>query len=279
MSSGKQPSVSEYERYYGLLGLKPGATDKDVATAYRTQALRLHPDKNRADPRAQERFHELRAAYEIISDPEARRAYETLLEMRRDREERRDKLDAKRRAMQDDLLEREREVKRVQREREDAEAALQARMDRLREQAMRAEQEQRQAKDSEEISSRTLLISSSRSDGPEALASILKAYDPSVLVEPLRGPEFTAVFNDRSTAEMVLSLSRAGSLPSHLKMSWLLTGRNQQENETAPKVAQRPAVQLDGRMALPKEACMPGYEASVIDRLRNAHRKRQTNSS
>jgi hypothetical protein len=122
---------------------------------------------------------------------------------------------------------------------------------------MRAEQEQRHTKESDEISTRTLLLHSTRSDGPEALTAILKAYDPD--------------------AEMVLSLCRAGQLPSHLKMSWL-TGRHQPEEE-APKVAQRPVVQLDGRMALPKEARMPGYEASVMDRLRNAQRQRQSNSS
>lgn len=269
--SGKQPSVTEYERYYGLLGLKPGATDKDVATAYRTQALRLHPDKNRDDPHAQERFHELRAAYEILSDPEARKAYETLLELRREREVRRDRLDAKRRAMQDDLLGREREAKRVLREREDAEAALQARMDRLREQSLRADQEQKQSRTADEMASRTLLVSSTKGDGPLGITAVLQEYDPTVLVEPLRGPESTAVFADRSTAEMVLSLARASQLPSHLKLSWL-TGRRPEEAPQEP--VRSTVVQLDGRMALPKEASRPDYEASVLQRLRTAQRQK-----
>jgi len=51
---------------YKILGIKPGATEREIKQAYRQQALRYHPDLN-SDPDAAERFREIQAAYDHLS--------------------------------------------------------------------------------------------------------------------------------------------------------------------------------------------------------------------
>lgn len=61
--------------YYAMLGVSREASPDDIKRAYRKLARELHPDVNQ-DPDSQERFKEVTAAYEVLSDPEKRQMYD-----------------------------------------------------------------------------------------------------------------------------------------------------------------------------------------------------------
>jgi len=62
---------------YAELGVRPEATSDDIRKAYRRLALRWHPDKNQDNPEATAKFQKISAAYEVLSDAERRRMYDT----------------------------------------------------------------------------------------------------------------------------------------------------------------------------------------------------------
>lgn len=61
--------------YYAALGLQPTASAQEIKTAYRVLARRFHPDTNTA-PDAADRFQRIQQAYEVLSDPEQKQAYD-----------------------------------------------------------------------------------------------------------------------------------------------------------------------------------------------------------
>jgi molecular chaperone DnaJ len=62
--------------YYEVLAVDRAATDGDLKKAFRRLARELHPDVNRHDPEAEEKFKEAAEAYEVLSDPQRRRTYD-----------------------------------------------------------------------------------------------------------------------------------------------------------------------------------------------------------
>jgi molecular chaperone DnaJ len=61
---------------YSALGVSKGASAEEIKKAYRKLARQHHPDRNPGDAAAEERFKEIQTAYDVLSDPEKRKAYE-----------------------------------------------------------------------------------------------------------------------------------------------------------------------------------------------------------
>jgi curved DNA-binding protein len=68
----------EYRDYYKILGVPKNASEKDIKSAYRKLARKLHPDVNPNDKSAQEKFKEVNEAYEVLSDTDKRKKYDEL---------------------------------------------------------------------------------------------------------------------------------------------------------------------------------------------------------
>ena len=62
--------------YYKTLGVDRKASAEEIKKAYRKLARRYHPDRNPGDKQAEERFKEISAAYDVLSDEEKRRQYD-----------------------------------------------------------------------------------------------------------------------------------------------------------------------------------------------------------
>src|SRR2546421_2526552 len=62
---------------YATLGVKKGASADEIKKAYRKLAAKYHPDKNPGDAAAEERFKEVQNAYDVLSDTEKRKQYDT----------------------------------------------------------------------------------------------------------------------------------------------------------------------------------------------------------
>jgi molecular chaperone DnaJ len=63
--------------YYEILGVARDTPDDEIKKAYKKLALKYHPDRNPDDPEAENRFKEASEAYQVLSDPEKRRIYDT----------------------------------------------------------------------------------------------------------------------------------------------------------------------------------------------------------
>jgi DnaJ-class molecular chaperone len=68
----------EYKDYYKVLGVSKNASADDIKKAFRKLARRYHPDVNPGDKKSEEKFKEINEAYEVLSDSDKRRKYDTL---------------------------------------------------------------------------------------------------------------------------------------------------------------------------------------------------------
>ena len=68
----------EYKDYYKVLGVEKKDDKDTIKKAYRKLAKKYHPDNNPNNKRAEERFKEINEAYEVLSDDEKRKRYDTL---------------------------------------------------------------------------------------------------------------------------------------------------------------------------------------------------------
>ena len=62
--------------YYEVLGVSRTASDQELKAAYRKLALQHHPDRNPGNSESEERFKACSEAYQVLSDPQKRAAYD-----------------------------------------------------------------------------------------------------------------------------------------------------------------------------------------------------------
>ncbi len=63
--------------YYKILGIEKSASADEIKKAFRTLAVKYHPDRNQGDKQAEEKFKEINEAYAVLSDPDKKQQYDT----------------------------------------------------------------------------------------------------------------------------------------------------------------------------------------------------------
>lgn len=131
--------------FYEILGIPvDDTTEAALRKAFRKQSIKWHPDRN-PDPAAVEKFHTLTLAYDVLSDPATKAAYDNARTARLAKKRRNEAFDMQRRQMQEDLENREGKAKRTKVDFEDEEERFRAQLAKLQEEGAKLRQKREEA--------------------------------------------------------------------------------------------------------------------------------------
>ena len=68
--------MANKQDYYDVLGVSRNVDEPELKKAYRRHAMKYHPDRNEGDTKAEEKFKEVKEAYDVLSDSQKRAAYD-----------------------------------------------------------------------------------------------------------------------------------------------------------------------------------------------------------
>lgn len=276
--------------WFAVLEIKPDCTKKQISKAYKVAALKYHPDKNRDDPHANEKFHLVQKAYEILSDDKAREALNNVYKAKVERKKRDEQMDVKRRKMKQDLEEREAKFKKQKTDEDDARKKWELELERLRrESALRAktkmeedarrkaEQAEREAQHRSNQQAETVLatlkVEWDKKKGAytkEQLEKLFQAFgDVEYIVVGKKGQALVAFKN--ITAARVAINQPLGDPINRLSIQW---ASGEPPNTTASPATLRtpsgPSVSLQDHL---------DFEQQVLQKLRAAAERQQQQQS
>ncbi|KAG2046056.1 DnaJ-domain-containing protein [Suillus hirtellus] len=136
---------------YDLLEISQEATEAEIRTAYRTRSLKVHPDRNRNDPNAAQKFHALTTASTLLLDPLRRLALDAQLRLQAAKKQRFASYDNKRKAMVSELEEREKEFKKARMAKEQERTARESENTRIREEGRRMREQREKELELQEL--------------------------------------------------------------------------------------------------------------------------------
>lgn len=201
--------MSSMRDFYSILGVKRDAGADEIKAAWRTKAKSVHPDQNRDDPQAHNRFAEIGRAYEVLKDPAKRSRYDqqrmkvealereqTIMQQRQAAREAAEKA-KQAKANAERVLE---ELARAEAEKAKADAAQAAKLKAAKEQEAKAKAEAKAKTDAEAQDEAPAAASTAGADKSQTQGAA-SAQGPSV-GGPTSGPEEAAsrIFGDSPEA-------------------------------------------------------------------------------
>ncbi|KAF9066602.1 DnaJ-domain-containing protein [Rhodocollybia butyracea] len=159
---------------YELLEVKTESTDQEIRTAYRQRSLKVHPDRNRNNPDAARKFHELNQAYELLLDPLRRLALDAKLRVKQARNERYKTFDLKRKTMVDELEERERAFKKSKVDKQKEEASRWQETEKIKDEGRRLREEKMKEAEKREQEASQMAKEEQEMDAPPTLHTTVR---------------------------------------------------------------------------------------------------------